>query len=198
MKQTMRLSLLLGALLAVTSSANTGDWLQLELTAGNQAYDQVRILTQPRAGYSAATDHIKVFHAEHDLPSSTKTTKSSKKSSSATAGGAGGAGGTSTDDGDCVDEGSLLEGDDVPTEYWECCKTSSLKGFHVWPEQQDVTVGNSFYVDYKYTGGSSCGKVEEHASYPTRMSAGTYNSYMVQAYEPGGIQAYDRVIQFPK
>jgi hypothetical protein len=195
MKKTMKLSLLLGALLALTSSANTGDWLQLELTAGNRAYDQVRILTQPRVGYSAATDHIKVFHAEDDPSTSTKASKSSsssRKSSSATAGG------TSTDDGDCIDEGALLEGDDVPTEYWECCKISSLEGFKVWPEKQDVTVGNSFYVDYKYTGGSSCGKVEEHASYPTLMSAGTYNSYMAQAYETGGLQAYDRVIQFPK
>jgi hypothetical protein len=163
----MKLTLLLAALLPVTASADSGDsgdWVRLELTAGYRGYDQVRILTQPKAGYSAATDHIKVFHP----------------------------------DGDCVDEGVLLEGDDVPTEYWECCKISSLEGFKVWPEKQGVTVGNSFYVDYKYTGGSSCGKVEEHASYPTLMSAGTYNSYMVQAYVTGGIQAYDRVVQFPK
>jgi hypothetical protein len=160
----MKLPLLLAALLAVAASANSGDWVRLELTTGHRAYDQVRILTQPRAGYSAATDHIKVFHP----------------------------------DGACVDEGALLEGDDVPTEYWECCKISSLKGFKVWPEQQDATVHHKFYVDYKYTGGSSCGKVEEHASYPTLMSAGTYNSYMVQAYETGETQAYDRVIQFPK
>jgi hypothetical protein len=162
----MKLPLLLAALLAVTASADSGDLVRLELTAGNSAYDQVRILTQPRVGYSADTDHIKVFHPDGDSV--------------------------------CVDEGSLLEGDDVPTEKGECCKKSSLKGFKVWPEKQDVHVSNSFYVDYKYTGGSSCGKVGEHASYPTLMSAGTYNSYMVQAYETGGIQAYDRVVQFTK
>jgi hypothetical protein len=162
--KTMKLPLLLAALLAVTASADSGDWLQLNLASGHRDYDQVRILTQPRAGYSAATDHINVFHP----------------------------------DGYCDEEGALLGGDDVPTEYNECCKISSLEGFKVWPEKQDVNVPNSFYVDYKYTGGSSCGKVEEHASYPTLMSAGTYNSYMVQHYETGGIEAHDRVLQFPK
>lgn len=160
----MKLPLLLAALLAVTDSANTGDWIRLDLNSGYSSLDQVRILTQPRAGYNAGTDKVKIFK----------------------------------DDGDCVDDTAFLEGDDIPEKNWECCKLWALEGFKVWPEQQDKKASKDFYVDYKYDGGDTCGTVEEHATFPTVMPKGTYNSYMVQAYETGGLEQYNRVLQFPK
>eukprot|EP00980_Cylindrotheca_fusiformis_P020848 scaffold7836_cov131-Cylindrotheca_fusiformis.AAC.1 len=49
-------------LLVATAGANSdGSWVRLELNSGLSSIDQVRILTKPRAGYSAQNDAIQIF-----------------------------------------------------------------------------------------------------------------------------------------
>eukprot|EP00980_Cylindrotheca_fusiformis_P020280 scaffold7330_cov146-Cylindrotheca_fusiformis.AAC.19 len=97
--------------------------------------------------------------------------------------------------GKCVDADEFMDSDSTPKKPDECCW--GIKGFHIWPEQQNVEIGNSFDVDFKYRDDDACAVVDSNYYRGSVLGAGTYNSYMVQVHEEDWRWTkHERVIRF--
>eukprot|EP00980_Cylindrotheca_fusiformis_P020404 scaffold7427_cov162-Cylindrotheca_fusiformis.AAC.3 len=217
----MKLTLLTIAWLAATASANSGDWVTLNMNSGSSAIDQVRILTKPRAGYNPATDKVKVYQKSgncidddallegHDVP--VKYYECCKKHNLK--------GFKVWAEQQNVE---IKDSDELYVDFLYDDRESSSKpnnglgevvrlssgvrgnrvgGRKLQRDNRNNRVGNGNGIgnggNDSYDGGTTCGAVKEHSDFPTVMGAGTFNSYMVQTYSTGGIELFDRVLQFP-
>eukprot|EP00980_Cylindrotheca_fusiformis_P013274 scaffold3374_cov141-Cylindrotheca_fusiformis.AAC.5 len=94
--------------------------------------------------------------------------------------------------GKCVDADELMGGDRTPKVPNDCCW--DIKGFHIWPELQNVEVGKRFDVDFKYE--DTCAVIDSNSNHAS-LNAGTYNSYMVQVHESDWQwKNFERVVRF--